>query len=134
MSAPDVVDEIERHTEEGISLLLQAVLREAFVKSGETDVFDWCDGKTLLELVGLERARLFYQHPEKNLVGGRLDKFGELQNDLNFNHSGLAILVMRKYDIPYSDRENNGYAAAFQLQFKAGDRHSKTPIDPAHWP
>ena len=110
------------------------MLREAFVKSGEWDVFDWCDGRTLRELVGVERAKLVYGHPEKGFIGGSREGFAYLQDALNFSRWDVAVLVMRKYDVPYGERENDGYGAAYQLQFKAGNRSFKTPIDPAHWP
>lgn len=134
MTAPDVIKEIERNIQQRLPLLLQAVLREAFVKSGKSDVIDWCDGKTLRELVGLERAKLVYGHPESRPIGGYREKFAELQGCLNFCWWKPAILLNRQYDLTYSERENDGNAAAFELLFKAGDRTSKSPIDPAHWP
>ena len=129
-----MIDEIERNTEQGLPFLLLAVLREAFDRSGESDVFDWCDGKTLAKLVSAERAKLVYGHPEKRFVGGNRANFADLQDHLNFDHWNPAILLVRMYDVPYAERENDGNAAAFELQFKVGDRRSKTPIDPDHWP
>jgi len=112
------------YTEIPILHAFEAMLRDAFIASGESDVFEWLDGKTFTELVGNEVAQQFHDRdPEDfNFVRGIGNDFWELQ----LNHTGSddspAVRVEWESMRPIPHGE---------FRFHAGNRSAKTWIDPA---
>jgi hypothetical protein len=109
------------YTEVPILHAFEAMLRDAFVASGEADVFEWLNSKTFSELVGNEVAQQFHDRDPEDFafVRGLGDDFWESQ--LSHDRRSLAVLLEVVGPLPTPHSE---------FRFWAGDRTAKTWIDP----
>jgi hypothetical protein len=105
----------------------EEMLRDAFVASGETDVFDWLDGKTFSELVGNEVAQQFHDRDPEDFAFVRSigDDFWQLHLNQASSEDKLAVCLEWEGLRPIPHGE---------FRFWAGDRSAKTWIDPAMKP
>jgi len=105
----------------------EEMLRDAFIESKATDVFDWLDGKTFSELVGDDVAQQFHDRDPGDFAYVRSvgEDFWELQ--LNHARADNAVAVVVEF-------QGSGPVPHGEFRFWAGDRSAKTWIDPAMKP
>lgn len=110
------------YTEIPILYAFETMLRDAFVASGEEDVFEWLDGKTFSELVGNDVAQQFHDRDpdDFNFVRGIGDDFWQEQlNQDAFGEPTAVLVTFEGSMVPHGE-----------FRFRAGDRNGKTWIDP----
>lgn len=106
--------------------ILQAfeqMLQDAFVESGEEDVFEWLNARTFSELVGNDVAQQFHDRSpdDFNFVRSIGNDFWELQINYAGSDESPAVVLEFLGPLPMPHCE---------IRFWAGDRSAKTWIDP----